>query len=427
MPAPSLLSAALKQEPWALSALIYGLDELLDDEGRPVSERRAPSLVKQGVVMELKGCPYHDERQGKPMNVSALAQITKHLDSVLSDIRAFAAALPGDAQTWQRVLIVVLDQLAGPAVHVLKCRDIVPPVPARTAVGHKLAAGYFGVVRELLARQAQGEQHEVSVASLLRFVKETRALIGESEVCAGPPHLLARVSEALLQGAASPLPSPALSSRSELATALAQQVGLSIAWELFDAASERHLLRELLHRQVLQPRTEIVRRELDRRLGELAEPTRPAQWPHAAAAVPLAVPGSAELADLLRSGGAPDPAFAMTSAKLSELLTLDEGALQLVDEARRAPVAGCLAGYFLTYRRVVAVLFTLEQRLRELLGYAPVAPMKLNGVVLPAPKSLRWAEMLLGHKLRCLPARAPELALSSPRRSPIVIIPGPAA
>lgn len=424
MAAQSLLSAALHQEPWAVSALIYGLDELIDDEGRPVSERRAPSLAKQGVAMELKACPYHDERQGKPMNVSALAQITKHLDAVLGDIRAFAGALPGQRAQWRRVLIVVLDQLAGPAIHVLKTRDMVPPVPARVAVGHKLAAGYFGVVREILAREAQGEQRVVSVESLGRFVKETRALIGESEVCAGPPHLIGRVSEALIDGGATPAASQVPPARIDIATALSHQVGLSIAWELFDAAIERHLLFGEVARDVLHPRTEIVRRELDRRLVELADPKRSPPLESAAAAVPPEAPTAGALRTRLGSRGTQDAAFPQAAEKVAELLALGEGGLQLLDASRRDSVARCVTGYFLTYRSVVVALFTLEQRLRQLLGYAPEAPMKLNGVVLPAPKCMRWAEMLLGHKLRCPTRLTPELALSSPRRPPVVLVPG---
>lgn len=426
MAVPSLLSAALHEEPWAVSALIYGLDDLLDDEGRPVSERRAPSLVKQGVPMELKGCPYHDERQGKPMNVSALAQITKHLDAALSDIRSFGSALPGQREDWRRVLIVVLDQLAGPAVYMLRTRGNGPAVRAGVAVGHKLAAGYFGVIRELLAREAQGQTREVSVESLGRFIKETRALIGESEVCAGPPHLISRVSEALLQGGTTTTPGQDLRDRIAIATALSHQVGLSIAWELFDVAIERRLLCEELARDVLHPRTEIVRRDLDRRLVEVADPKRSPLLASAAAAVPPEAPTAEALADLLGSGGARHSASAQTAQTVAEILARDEGALQLLESSRRDPVARCIAGYFLTYRSVLIALFTQEQRLRVLLGYALDAPMKLNGVVLPAPKCMRWAEMLLGHKLRCVPGLTPEMALSSPRRPPVVLIPASA-
>ena len=108
-------TAMRSDEPWAFSQLIAGLDDVLDEEGRPLAERRAPSALKDGVPMELGPCPYADSRQGEPMNLSALEQITRHLKPVFRELRAFHAALPAGSPSHDRMFLAVLDQLAGPA------------------------------------------------------------------------------------------------------------------------------------------------------------------------------------------------------------------------------------------------------------------------------------------------------------------------
>lgn len=432
MQTPALLKLVLDGQAWSVSGLIYGLEELLDDEGRPVSERRAPSAVKQGVTIELRRCPYQDDRHGQPMNVSALAQITKHLDAVLEDIRAFrssatslgagaAAASPG-GDDFSDVLCAVIDQLAGPAVHVLRQRDVVPPVPARCAVGHKLAAGYFGVVREILCGAALGEPCPRTVAGVMQHVRKTRALHGASEVCAGPLPLIERTTDVLLRGQSDRRVPDA---RVAIAAALTQQVRLSIAWEIFDGACERALLLGHLHDIEWMPRTTIVRRALTTRIDELRAAPRVFTIAGALQALPGAG-GAALLAGVrtayasLLSGAAAAPqdtARADDSAQtLAELLARDEGAIALASGAPRDPIAAHLAGYFSGYRATLAALFAEELRLRQLLGYDARPPLRTNGVLFPAPRTLRWAEMLLGHWLRCTPTAQPAIIVSNPRR-----------
>jgi hypothetical protein len=408
------LEAALRDDPWAVSGLLYGQDALLDEEGRPVSERRAPSVVKQGVPIELRRCPYHDERLGQPMNVSALAQITRHLDEVLEDIGSFRSSLPSNYGGWQALLVAVLDQLAGPALYVLRARGPTL-VPAKLSVGHKLAAGFFGVVCDLLSADAQGDRRAVTVDSVLTFVHERRALIGASEVCAGPIHLIARTTEILLHGcSAQRVPSE----RVAIAEALAAQVGLGLAWDLFDAAVERRILLHDLVREQLRPRTEIIRRALDQRFTALAKSSCPPTEEQAAKAVPMTavLADPEELRTLFLQGGAAERAHAATAIVVEDLLAHGEGAIELLDIGLRRPLAQRLAGYLLAYRIVVARLFSLELLLRKALNYPEDVPMQLNTVIFPLPKSLRWFEATTGHRLLCTPAVAPELFLLNHQR-----------
>jgi len=411
------LVAALSDKPWAVSGLIYGIDDLVDDEGRPVSERRAPSAVKKGVPMELRQCPYADERHGQPMNVSALGQITRYLDAVLDDIRAFRSSLPGaDGEEWTELLTTVIDQLAGPAVHLLRSRGASPPIAARRAVGHKLAAGYFGVARGVLVAEARGERPEVSVEGLHQFVRESRALIGASEVCAGPPHMIAQVSGVLLHGKSEERAAP---DRVSLAETLSAQVAASVAWELFDQAIERRLLLEDAPGAAIRPRTATIRAALAERTAHVAEARRPATEEDAARAVPatLGVQARAQMRAMLGEGGLAAPEHAGAARVVADLLDRDEGAVERLGGDVREQVARRLAGYLLAYRSTVSALFQLELRMRAILGYSPDVPMKLNGVVFPLPRCVLWVEALLGHRLRCEPSTASELVLANHRRA----------
>jgi hypothetical protein len=419
MSSSELLTGVLGNEPWAVSGLIYGLDRLLDEEGRPVSERRAPSIAKQGVVMELRRCPYQDERQGKPMNISALAQITKHLDAVLADVATFRGSLPASSG-WSGFLAAVLDQLAAPALQVLRSRSDEQPVPAQLSVGHKLAAGYFGVAYGILTAEAQGRHREPTSDSVLQFVRESGALIGASEVCAGPLHLIGRATEVFLHGRSSARVSEA---RLAIAETLAMQVRIGLGWELFDAATERQLLLELLPRPLLQPRTSIILRALDERLVALAALQNVATWEQAATAIPEVVPPTADrqaadsLRTLFRSGGAAASSTARSQALLLELLGEARPALELTDASLRPSLAWLLAGYLEVYRATVGTLYLGELSLRTRLGYPTAAPMKLSSLIFPFPKTVRWLEALLGHWLRCTPAAIPTLQIINPQRS----------
>jgi hypothetical protein len=430
----SPLQAALLDEAWAVSGLFYGLEQLLDEDGRPLSERRAPSDVKKNVVMELRRCPYQDARNGKPMNVSALAQITKYLDAVLQDISAFRSTLAEEAQKGiagskeegseplDALLVTVIDQLAGPALHVLARRRDDLRIPPLLSVGHKLAAGFFGVVYNLLFARAQGKERALDVDSMMHFIVESRALIGESEVCAGPPHLILRATEILLHGTAKERTSPL---RIAFAKTLAAQVSLGIAWELFDAAVERRILLEDARRETLRPRTSTITRALDERVRELEKSGEPQTEAHAARAVPTSPaspaaidPKDAEsLRQLLASGGFALPAHAEIAEILHGLFSHGDSAIEIPDASLRLPLARRLAGFLVCYRRIVVTQVALELRLRELLQYSKEAPMKFGGVVFPHSKCQKWFEALTGHWVRCVAASNLEFRVMNHRRS----------
>ena len=392
------LDNALDGKPWSFAGVVFGLEHIRDDEGRPISERRAPSVVKDGVPMELRSCPYSDERRGQPMNMSALTQVKQHLEAVLEEVAQFRAMSPEGNPTWAEVFAAVIDQLAGPARYLLETRARRGAVPAQCAVGHKLAAGYFDVLRKLLLREALGDRRPVSVKNLLTFVKEQRSLIGASEVCAGPPKLIVRVSDVLVNG----MPTGAVAlplERVSIARLLSLHVQVGIAWELFDLESEKRFLIDEIGRAHIRPRNAFIERKLDERIDELSR---------GAGSIGVALP---ELPETLATDArkrletvlqepCENGSYARASEVIGQLLSYSDGAVELTLPSADAVVAASFARYLVTFREFVCVQCAIEQELRTRLGFTVEASIKLHPTVLPKPKGLDWYEVVVGHSLR---------------------------
>lgn len=394
---------------WSLSGLLFGLDSALDDEGRPLAERRAPSDVKQDVPMVLRACPYHDERKGQPMNVSALTQLTKHLDTALADVAAFQQLQPTE-RSWSAMFAAIIDQLAGPAYFYLRGAESNVRVPARVSVGYKLAAGFFDVLRKLIREQAMGRELSVDLESFLAFVEETRALIGASEVCAGPPNLIARSAKVFL-GEYDESETAAEPWRLPVARALFAQILLGIVFELYDERIER----EFFFDAKVETRNFFIAQRLEQRASQFAKIAPPLARPELLEpmleAEHLAV--VSELCWSMQDTWGAEPAPAACRA-IEELIDHGEGSI-IVGADARAGVARAMVGYLRVYRRFVGELVGLEREIRGHLGVPVDAPVSLNGLIRPGPRSLRWFEAALGHHLQSPDAPA-DLLLTSHRR-----------
>lgn len=406
-------------DPWCLSQLLY-LMEVLDDEGRPVAERRAPSVVKEGVPIELKPCPYDDDRRGQPMNVSALAQITAHLPEVLADVAAFHRAAPLPERTWATFLTVVLDQLAGPALHLLRHPGGTERVPAARAVGHKLAAGYFGVARDLLLAEAMGQGVPYSVEGVLGFVQARHSLHGASEVCAGPLPLIARTSDVLLFGGPEPKAPLDDEVRVQCMRLLGVQIQLGVAYELFDRGLERRLLAGRDDRPCLAPRNAFIEKKLALRREELRAEERPPDVKDAVAALPRAL-GSTDVAFLsglleavARARHLDDDAL---STRLVEVLEAREGALLVEAEQDRRLVARLFGAALRVHRAFLARQHGLERQVRAALQLDPAAPVATHSLLFPGPRALGWLEAIGGYRVRAAPEEAPTVVLGNHKRT----------
>lgn len=375
-----------------VALLLYGLSAAHDAEGRPLGERRAPSAAKTEVPMVLEACPYDDERRGLPMNVSALEQIRRHLKAVLDDVAAFRATAAEQAQpTWDVMFLSVVDQLSGPLRHALGGPG--SPMPAQVAVGHKLAAGFYDVVRRLLVAQARGEHRAATVDSLLQYVHAHRALVGGSEACGGPPRLIAWAADVFLNGQPG-APAVAGDARVRTSRALTQQLQLGVAWEVYDGVAEAAVLR-LLARPQVQARNDFIRREVAE--GHASLPGPPAD--HWNTAVEGALPHfvRATVSAAIARASRLEPVAPAAAAELGRIAALQEGAFCASNSAVLAELAVLCACYLDVRRAFVDANAALEARVREALALDEASPTEPHAAVLPRARALRWLEAALGH------------------------------
>jgi hypothetical protein len=422
------LDAAISGEAWSLGGTLFATGGLLDEDGRPVSERRASSAARREAVFDMRPCPYRDERKGHLMNVSALAQITRHLDVVERDAAAFRHCL-GPEPSWDAMLAAVVDLLARPAVFILTGDDPEARVPARAAVEHKLAAGYFGAMRKLLVLQAREGEVDPSVPAFMSHVRSTKSLVGASEACAGPTHLIERLCRTLLHGndALAGSGAEARPERVTVSTILAQQIRVGVAWELFDARMERAIL-DVYAEGALEPQNPFMAREIEAR-GEVLNGIDVARLSQIETALPrLGSEASSRWLSRIVArcveGRAADAALCSTVAAL---LRHHEGALTPRDEAVVAQLSSIVGNYVIAYAAFVDCLWALEQGIRRALGYERSAPFRLDPVTFPMPAALRWLEAVLGHRLRHDLVDCPGLALRSHRRTvplDLAVVPG---
>ena len=390
---PKSLLDALGAEAWSVSAVMFDLNDMLDDEGRPVSERRADAVVRAGVEMDMRPCPYAGIRQGKWMNASALMQLSRHYDTVMGEMGTFRRQAGGATATWDDILAGVLDQLARPAIHLLQRRDARGPVPARVAVGHKLAAGFFGVMRNLHERIALGADLPVSVEAFLNLVEQTNALVGPAEVCAGSPPMIRNTCITLIEGG--DRPAVALeANRLEMARCLGMQVQLGIFWELYDRSHVWELIRGET-RQQLRPSNVFLVRKLERAVDDVpvAAPPQPD-----AQRLPAGLEAASRqrLADALRDA-ADALALAEDLQTAEQLLGQPGSAIAYAGAA--APFALKVASYLNAHRIFTDELCRLEHRLRALLGLTAPAPIRLGRTVSPLPLALPWYELVVGRRI----------------------------
>lgn len=408
----SALEQALSGQPWSVGSVVRGLDPVLDDEGRPLGERRAPSAAKQGVPIVLRGCPYHDERKGVPMNVSALAQVTRHQERVLAELSAFVAHTDGAG--WTGALEAVVHLLSAPALSLLSERDAGAVIRAEHAVGHKLAAGFYGVVRDLVARDALGAPVPVTADAMCAVVRAERALFGASEVCAGAPNMLVRATRVLLgeeRVGEGGQPTPVARA---VASALTRQVLAGLAWELVDRVAAHALLHRDPGHAHMRPRNHFMAARLDEHVSALADAAT-------GAARPLAVP---QLGELLREPSLRS-AFALALPPIDDpdvcvvlgLFEHGDQAVELDQPCARQQVARTCVGMLRTYASLLRYQWEQEMALRAALGFSPAASVHFDPSVLQRGRCALLFEALSGHRIHTEPGPAPQITLRNHKRA----------
>lgn len=386
------LMDALGEGAWSVSAVVFDLNDMLDDEGRPVSERRADAVVRAGVEFDMRPCPYHDIREGHLMNVSALAQITQYQHDALAEMAAFRRAA-GENASWFDMLACIVDLLSQPAIYLLQHHSERGPVPAKMAVCHKLAAGFFGVLRDIHERLALGANIELTTDGLMEVVNKSGALLGANEACAGPPQMIRRACAALMEGNDEPAVE-LTPQRLAIARCLALQVQLGIFWDLYDRMHQWDLIRGELRAQ-LTPGNAFLDKKLKDAFNELdhAVPPRPdcTMLPHA-----IAMPLRATLGEALCETTDPQ-LLAQDVEAATRLLNEPGSAIRYTGDI--SLMALRVARYLHVYHLIVVELNRLELELRGYLGYAADRPIRLGTAAFPKPQALPWYELIVGKKL----------------------------
>lgn len=387
------LEDALGNRAWSVSAVVFDLNDILDDEGRPISERRANADVRRGVEMEMRLCPYPGVRNNKWMNHSALIQISNYYTSVLAEMAAFRRQRAGEQTSWDDIHAGIIDLLARPAIHLLQQRSLTGPVPAQLAVSHKLAAGFFGVMRKLHERLVLGASVPVTADAFMQLVDETNALVGGTEVCAGSLKMIRHACEALIEGQAETRVELD-QVRLDVARSLALQVQLGIFWDLYDHLHLWSLLRGEFAPQ-LRPYNQFLTRKIEETAATLP--------PHAPArpntdVLPAVLDADVRQALTIALNDAADPQVLKKDMEtVAELLGQPGSVLQYVGEI--APLAQQAASYLHTQRLFKSELSRQEQALRKYLGYPAETPIRLGTAAFPMPQALPWYERIVGRHL----------------------------
>jgi hypothetical protein len=221
---------ALQVLDWLVSRYVH---EYLDVAGRPVGEGRSAAF--EHVQTEMQSCPYAGSRyhHAKPMNVSALRQIVP----IWEDIVTMLAWLSQRYRRRNRKELATFEDLAlvtSAGVFLtdfLALRERTPlgsgdfPVLIsglyKVCLGFQLAA-FLGSMQERFAPEAAPSglpNAEVFYA----YLEDHELLIGEAEVCSGPPAMIMQAYDAML------------GNRPVAAEALPPDCRrLEIAWDQFD-------------------------------------------------------------------------------------------------------------------------------------------------------------------------------------------------
>lgn len=387
------LTDAMEGKAWSVTRVMHDLNDVLDDEGRPIAERRADVSARAGVKMEMRECPYSGIRHGRLMNVSALEQIAHHYNAVMSEIAALRKQLGGEKAAWSDILAVVLDQLAGPAIRLLKRHVTDGRVQAQIAVGHKLAEGIFGVMRTLHERRAIGVDYPVTAEAFIRVMEETNALVGASEACAGSPQMIRKTVNLLVAGG----PENGLvidQDRVDMARLLARQIELGIFWQLYDQIHLWELVRGKT-REVLHPSNDFLMGKL-RETGIKAAPSPPPALEVSSLPASLDTSSRQRISNALQ--GRPDQNELQDDMREIMRLLAEPGAV-IRYQGEHAAFAECMAQYLNVRRNILSEQEKLERELRRLLELPIEAPIRLGPAAFPEPQALPWYEMTAGCRL----------------------------
>jgi hypothetical protein len=196
------------------SMLMGEVNDLIDEDERPIGEIRSNASVRANVITEYRACRYSGSRgqSGLLINFSALKQAIRSWPRVLGTVEyvrtAYLDRYPTDELSLLELARVSGVGLLLPAYIIFRepSRVTAGQVPVFVSVTHKLLAGVFSLTKNLLLCQvAMGNPYDKVLAdanTLYDFAELSGMLVGKTgtEVCAGTPGMIDEILSILVRG-----------------------------------------------------------------------------------------------------------------------------------------------------------------------------------------------------------------------------------
>jgi hypothetical protein len=174
-----------------------------DTEGRPIRESRTPpELLKEGEI-ELKQCPYPGSRylHAKPMNVSALRQMSAHWDELIDCIGLLREAYRSARGDYRADLMDIwrVGQMGSalPWFYILRLGETCPAYAAALSKA-ALGVGIWGarvLVDQFALRTFENPGPPWTAQEIWQTSETNQTLIAESEVCAASQAMMLKFYE----------------------------------------------------------------------------------------------------------------------------------------------------------------------------------------------------------------------------------------
>jgi hypothetical protein len=180
----------------------YLANDRLDEDGRPLGE--VSSTLYDRVETEVVACPYPDGRHRRPMNRTALRQVSSVWPSVLATLQTLSRPNATVHHTWKIALIGIAAPLLSPV-----------PTSRGLSALYKACLGLSQVTTTLLLEDdgvaAMPFCELGSGTDFYTALDQHGWLLGQVQVCAGPAAMLVQMGEVLAHGgspSSPPLPLP---------------------------------------------------------------------------------------------------------------------------------------------------------------------------------------------------------------------------
>lgn len=169
------------------------LHDVIDEEGRPLLEM-ASSSYQTSMRHEIP-CPYRDRRHHQEMNQAALQQVSRYWDDIKQTLSWLAGPSASLYRAWRASLIATLAPAQALSLHPDKLMSAPIAALYKAALGYAQCFTYLALATDGVADMplsALGTPKE-----FLEWLNTELWLVGDQQVCAGSPSMIAQLFLAL--------------------------------------------------------------------------------------------------------------------------------------------------------------------------------------------------------------------------------------